>query len=144
MLTGLNNTLPIPLCESAHDKTYNKICATSEVSDQPALTRSLIRVFADRMCRLQPPSCLKRYEREPLLHWKYTADLSLCWLHRSYGKYCRALAHFIYMCTGQDVRKYTYDMFAKRRQRSASAFLGLPVFTAFATRQKSKAFLGGQ
>ena len=34
---------------------YNKICATSEDSDQPAHPRSLIRVFADRMCLLQPP-----------------------------------------------------------------------------------------
>ena len=32
----------------AHDKTYNKTCATSEDSDQPAHPRSLIRVFAGR------------------------------------------------------------------------------------------------
>ena len=41
--------------EPAHDKTYNKTSATSEDSDQPAHPRSLIRVFADRMCLLQPP-----------------------------------------------------------------------------------------
>ena len=40
--------------EPAHDKTYNKTCAISEDSDQPAHPRSLIRVFADRMCLLQP------------------------------------------------------------------------------------------
>ena len=32
--------------EPVHDKTYNKIRATSEDSDQPAHLRSLIRVFA--------------------------------------------------------------------------------------------------
>ena len=36
--------------EPAHDKTYNKTFPTSENSDQPAHLRSLIRVFADRMC----------------------------------------------------------------------------------------------
>ena len=41
--------------EPAHDKTYNKICVISEDSDKPAHPCSLIRVFADRMCFLQPP-----------------------------------------------------------------------------------------
>ena len=53
---------------SAHDKTYNKSCATSEDSDQPAHPRSLIRVFADRMFLLQPPGYPKRDKREPLLY----------------------------------------------------------------------------
>ena len=34
---------------AALDKTYNKSCATSEDSDQPAHPRSLIRVFSVRM-----------------------------------------------------------------------------------------------
>ena len=42
--------------EPAHGKTYNKTCAISEDSDQPAHPRSLIRVFAVRMCLLQPPA----------------------------------------------------------------------------------------
>ena len=29
-----------------HDKTYNKTCATSEDTDQPAHPRSIISVFA--------------------------------------------------------------------------------------------------
>ena len=44
-------------CESlepAHEYTYNKACATSVDSDQPAHPRSLIRVFADPMFVLQP------------------------------------------------------------------------------------------
>ena len=52
--------------ESAHDKTYNKSCATSEDSDHPAHPRSLIRVLADRMFLLQPPGYLKRDKRESL------------------------------------------------------------------------------
>ena len=40
------------LFEPAHDKTDNKTCAISEDSDQPAHPRSLIRIFADRMCLL--------------------------------------------------------------------------------------------
>ena len=38
------------ISEPAHDKTYNKTCATREDSDQPAHPRRLIRVFVDRMC----------------------------------------------------------------------------------------------
>ena len=52
--------------EPAHDKTYTKAYATSEDSDQPAYPRSLIRVFADRMCLLQPPGYPKGDKREPL------------------------------------------------------------------------------
>ena len=48
-------TLNILLFEPAHDKTYNKMCATSKDSDQPAYQRSLVAVFADYMCFLQPP-----------------------------------------------------------------------------------------
>ena len=48
--------------ESLHDKTYNKACATREDSDQPAHARSLIRVFADRMCILQPP-CYPKWDK---------------------------------------------------------------------------------
>ena len=43
------------LFEPALDKTNNKTCATGEDSDQPAHPRSLIRVFAGRMCLLQLP-----------------------------------------------------------------------------------------
>ena len=35
-------------------------------TDQPAHPRSLIRVFADRLCLLQPPGYQKRDEQEPL------------------------------------------------------------------------------
>ena len=52
--------------EPARDKTYNKTCATSEDSDQPAHPRRLIRVFADRMCLLQTPCYPKHHENMPI------------------------------------------------------------------------------
>ena len=79
--------------EPTHDRIYNNTCATSEDSDQPAHPHSLIRVFADRMCRLQPPGYPKRAKREPSPYWSdVQADLSLDWLHRSYCKFSRTLA----------------------------------------------------
>ena len=45
-------------------KTYNKTFATSEDSDQPKHPRSLIRVFADCMCLLQPPGYPNRDKRD--------------------------------------------------------------------------------
>ena len=35
--------------EPRHDISNNVVCATSEASDQPAQTRSLIRAFAGRL-----------------------------------------------------------------------------------------------
>ena len=55
--------------EQAHDKTYNKTFATIKDSDQTAHSRSLIKVFADRMCLLQPPGYPTRSKREPVLYW---------------------------------------------------------------------------
>ena len=82
--------------EPAHDKTYNKTCATSEDSDQPAHPRSLIRVFVDPMCLLQPPGNSKINKRGLLPYWvDAQVDLSLCWLHMSYCRFYHALAHII-------------------------------------------------
>ena len=49
--------------EPAHE-TYNKTRATIEDYDQPEHLRSLITVFADRMCPLQPPGYPKRDKRD--------------------------------------------------------------------------------
>ena len=82
--------------EPAHDKTCNKTCATSEDSDQPAHPRSLISVFSDHMCILKPPGFPKRDEGETLPYWMYVhADLSLCWSHRSYCRFCCAPDHLV-------------------------------------------------
>ena len=56
------------IIEAAHDKSYNETRATSEDSDQPAHTRSLIRVFADRMRLLHPPAYSRRDKQERLLY----------------------------------------------------------------------------
>ena len=74
-------------------KPTKKTCATSEDSDQPAHPGSLIRVFIDRMCLLLPPGYPKRDTREPLPYLVVVlADLCLCWSHRSYSRFCHALA----------------------------------------------------
>ena len=64
--------------ELGHGKTYNKTW-TTEDSDQSAHPRSLNRVFADRMCLLQPPGYQKMDTREPLPYKvDVQADLRLC------------------------------------------------------------------
>ena len=84
------------ITEPAHGKSYNKACATSEHSGQPAHLRSLIRVFADRICLLQPPGYSKRDKREPLPYWvDVQAGMSLCWSHRSYCRLCHELAQLL-------------------------------------------------
>ena len=66
--------------EPKHNKSYNNICVSSEDSDQTAHPRSLIWVFADRICLLHPPSYPKRDKRKSLPYWvDRKADLSLCW-----------------------------------------------------------------
>ena len=107
------------------DKTYNKICATSEDSDQPAHPRSLIWVFADRMCLLRPPRYQKNYERKPLPYWvDLQADLILCWSHRSYCRFSRTLTHTPfsrvstfaeqYVSAYHIYPKYSYTRFSRR------------------------------
>ena len=50
-------------------------------------------VFPDGMCLLQPSGNPKREELEPLPYWAdVQADLSLCWSHRFYYRFCHALA----------------------------------------------------
>ena len=87
----IRGTIPSPpkmsdkhINEPAHDKTYNKPCTTSEDSDKHAHPRSLIIVFADLKCLLQPPGYPMKDEREPMPYWmNVQADLCICWLHRS-------------------------------------------------------------
>ena len=68
---------------------------------RPAKTPISLRIhavwsesFADRMCILQPPGYPKKDIPEPLPYWvDIQADLSLCWSHRSYCRFCHVLAH---------------------------------------------------
>ena len=62
---------------------------------RPAKTMIRRSVLADHMCLLQLPGYQKRDKQELLSCWvDVQADLSLCWLLRSYSGFCRALAHF--------------------------------------------------
>ena len=88
------------ISEPAHDKTYNKTCATSKDSEEPVHPCTLIRVFADCMCLLQSPNYSKRDKRDSLPYWvDIHDDLSLCWSYRSYCRFCHALVHFTYFST---------------------------------------------
>ena len=57
--------------------------------------RSLIWVFLDRMCLLQPPDCPKWDKQEPLPYWvDVQADLSFCRLYRCQCRLSRTLSMF--------------------------------------------------
>ena len=65
-------------------------------------------VLADRMCVLQSPGYPKRDKGEPLPYWvDVQAYLCLCWSHRSYCRFCHALAHFcgLYWNSGKSLHK---------------------------------------
>ena len=73
------NLKTMKLLEPAHDKTYDKTCVTSKDSGQPAYLHSLISVFADCMCLLQPSGYSKKNKQESLRNWvDVLADLNLC------------------------------------------------------------------
>ena len=55
------------ICQRTTKSTIRR--ATSKDSDQTAHPRSLIRVFADRTCLLQPPRYPTRNKGEHLTHW---------------------------------------------------------------------------
>ena len=63
---GHSQNAEYKVVDPAHGKTCNKICATNEDSVQPAHPHSLIKVFADHMCLLQPPGYPKGDIREVL------------------------------------------------------------------------------
>ena len=68
--------------EPAYGKTYNFTRATSKHTVQPSHPRSLIAVFADRMCILPPPGYTKRNKHNPCstgLVYRV-----ICWPHKSY------------------------------------------------------------
>ena len=68
----------------------------------------MIRVFTDRMCLLQPPGYSYGNKQGALQYWvDIGADRGLCWLHRSYCRFCRALVHF-----RVETRKY-YFLFSE-------------------------------
>ena len=77
--------------EVAYGKTYNKTWATSEDSDQPTHLRSL---FSLRWSHV-PSTASRQFKRnkwESLPYWvDAQTDLSLCWSHKSYCRFCRWL-----------------------------------------------------
>ena len=80
--------------ELPHDKTNRMACAPSEVSDQPGLPPSLIRVFA--VC-MKKASVLSYPLSTQWILWSdradAQADLSLHWAQRSFCWFCHEVAH---------------------------------------------------
>ena len=80
--------------EPAHDKTYNKTCATSKRSDQPVHPPSMARVFIYHF--LDSPEAVEgTCDQQRLCSDCADAqsDQSLSWSHKSYCRFWRALAH---------------------------------------------------
>ena len=98
---------------------------------QPAKTQISLHictvwsVFADSMCPLQPPGYPKRDEREPLPYWMdIQANPSLCWSHRSYCRFCRALAH-LFRANVLNKNNY-YIRASDKRSNQMNIFLNSP------------------
>ena len=88
----------------------NKTCATSEDSDQPAHLHSLIRIFAGHMCLLL---AIQRGLNKNHCNTRWMVDvqvdLSLCWSHRSYCRFCHALdqiSMYSIICRLQNIHAY--------------------------------------
>ena len=82
------------IAEPLRRKTYLLRCAPSEYSDQPAHSRSLIRIFTGRIFNSQGckvSSCEQRRLRSDCADAQ--ADLSLRWAHTSDGTFSRFANH---------------------------------------------------
>ena len=79
--------------EPVNNKTYNKTCTTREDSDQHA--HHADRTLLDA-CTFYSLHAIQRGINEDPYHtgWVYRL-ICLCWSHRSYCRFCLALAHFI-------------------------------------------------
>ena len=86
--------IPIFINEPAHDKTCNKTCVTSKDSDQPVHPLSMARILV--YPSLDNPEAVEGTCDQRRL-WSdcvdAQADLSPRWLHKSYCRFCRSLAH---------------------------------------------------
>ena len=83
----------------AHDKTYNKTCVTSKYSDQPVHPPCLARVLIHPP--VESPWALEGtwdQQRLWLNCMDVQVDISLCWSHKSYCRFCCVLA-LIYLFT---------------------------------------------
>ena len=70
------------------------------------------------MCLLQHPGCLKKDKWESLLYSvDVQANTSFCWQHRSYCRFCRALAH-ICSVWGESSISYWWHTTLKQQQNN--------------------------
>ena len=105
--------------EPVHNKTYKRLVRPVR-TDQPAHLPSLIRVLAGSMCLLQSPGYPKREKRKILPYWvEVQADLSFCWSHKSYCRFCHLLAHFVILH-----RKYALHFMGDNLHNLSNQFTG--------------------
>ena len=82
--------------EPAHDKTYNKTCATSNDSGQPVYPPTMARVLvypsSDSLAALERTCDQRRLWSDCA---DAQADLSLRCPHKSYRRFCRMLTHIL-------------------------------------------------
>ena len=85
----------------------SKICVTSKDSDQPVHLPSMARLLV--YSSLDIPEAVERTCDQSRC-WSdcadAQADLSLCWLHKSYCRFCCMLAH---ICLCVSTLNYTYQ-----------------------------------
>ena len=82
--------------EPYSQKTYLRTCAPSEDSDQPAHSRSLIRIFTERFLDIKRCQVSLCGQRELWSDWADAhADLSLRWAHMTEGTFSQIPSHMI-------------------------------------------------
>ena len=90
-------TFSLQIIVPTQDKTYNKTCVTSKDSYQPVHPPSMARVLV--YPSLDSPEAVKGTCDQRRLRSDCAdaqADLSRRWSHKSYSRFCRALAHIRY------------------------------------------------
>ena len=97
--------------EPAHNKTNNKTCVTSKDSDKSVHPPSMARIFVylslDSLKAVQGTGDQQRLWSDCV---DAQADLSLCWSHKSYCRFCRALAQMPLM-----VEKLIHNMLISKK-----------------------------
>ena len=112
---------------SAWQNLQEDLCDQQRLRSACAFAQSDDRsVFADHMCLLQPPGNPKMINENPCytewMYWSKT-DLSLCTLHRSYCRFCCALAHIPYFSWRYIVQPFPLTLKMPRKPASENVYL---------------------
>ena len=97
VMHGLILAFLLRIYEQAHGKTYDKTCVTSKDSDQPVRPPSLASVLVyPSLASLEvvEDTCDQRRLWSDCADAQ--ADLIIRWSHKSYYRFCRALAQLLW------------------------------------------------